>query len=63
MTRGIHADVLMNFETVKNFTAEAAESERYRQAIEEYQQLEFRVIGSLNFLNLCQNLIMSLGVF
>jgi ABC-type transport system involved in Fe-S cluster assembly fused permease/ATPase subunit len=39
LTRGIHADVLMNWETVKFFSAESHESSRYQSAIAEYQVL------------------------
>jgi ATP-binding cassette subfamily B (MDR/TAP) protein 6 len=45
VTRGIHTDCLLNYETVKYFNGEQHEGERYRAAIAEYQALEYRVIG------------------
>ncbi|KAL7414669.1 hypothetical protein BDY24DRAFT_384154 [Mrakia frigida] len=62
LTRGIVADVLMGWETVKYFGAEERENSRYRSAIAEYQVLEFKVVGSLNLLNLTQNAIISTGL-
>ncbi|KAJ7251778.1 hypothetical protein B0H12DRAFT_1118861 [Mycena haematopus] len=62
LTRGIHSDVLLNYETVKYFGGEAHEGERYRQAVAEYQTLEYKVIFSLNFLNLVQNFIITTGL-
>ncbi|TDL26049.1 hypothetical protein BD410DRAFT_764367 [Rickenella mellea] len=62
ITRGIHTDSLLNYETVKYFGGEAFENERYSNAIREYQALEYRVIASLNLLNLIQNLILSVGL-
>ncbi|KAJ6497879.1 mitochondrial half-size ABC transporter [Mycena sanguinolenta] len=62
LTRGIHSDVLLNYETVKYFGGEAHEGERYRQAVAEYQTLEYKVIFSLNLLNLVQNFIITTGL-
>ena len=45
ITRGIHTDCLLNYETVKYFNGELHEGERYRSAVAEYQALEYRVIG------------------
>ena len=61
-TRGILADTLANWDTVKFFTAEQREQVRYGAAIKEYQRSEYRVIASLQFLNLLQNAIISLGL-
>ncbi|KAH8119171.1 hypothetical protein DFH11DRAFT_1780939 [Phellopilus nigrolimitatus] len=61
ITRGIHTDCLLNYETVKYFGGEAYEGERYANAIKDYQSLEYRVIASLNLLNLVQNLLMTIG--
>lgn len=61
VTRGIHTDCLLNYETVKYFNGEQHEGERYRTALTEYQSLEYRVMVSLNLLNLVQNLILTLG--
>ncbi|TXT04260.1 hypothetical protein VHUM_04258 [Vanrija humicola] len=61
-TRGIASDVLTNWESVKYFTAERRESERFRNAILAYQETESKVLVSFNLLNLCQSFLMSLGV-
>lgn len=62
VTRGIHTDCLLNYETVKYFNGERHEGERYADAIHEYQELEYKVITSLNLLNLVQNLIITSGL-
>ncbi|CAL1707785.1 unnamed protein product [Somion occarium] len=62
ITRGIHTDCLLNYETVKYFGGEQHEGERYRDAIRQYQALEYRVMVSLNLLNLVQNFIITLGL-
>ncbi|KAF8054164.1 mitochondrial half-size ABC transporter [Lyophyllum atratum] len=62
VTRGIHTDCLLNYETVKYFGGEEHEGARYREALREYQALEYKVIVSLNLLNLIQNLIITLGL-
>ncbi|KAJ6495556.1 mitochondrial half-size ABC transporter [Mycena vitilis] len=62
VTRGIHADCLLNYETVKYFGGEVHEGERYRHAVAQYQELEYKVIFSLNILNLVQNFIISIGL-
>ncbi|KAJ7287359.1 mitochondrial half-size ABC transporter [Mycena rebaudengoi] len=62
VTRGIHTDCLLNYETVKFFNGEEHEGERYRQAMGEYQEMEYKVIVSLNILNLVQNFIISTGL-
>ncbi|OBZ68102.1 ATP-binding cassette sub-family B member 6, mitochondrial [Grifola frondosa] len=61
VTRGIHTDCLLNYETVKYFNGEQHEGERYREAIRQYQALEYKVMVSLNLLNLVQNFIITLG--
>ncbi|KAG8709981.1 hypothetical protein FRC09_000368 [Ceratobasidium sp. 395] len=61
-TRGIHTDVLLNYETVKYFGGEQHEGDRYRDAIGRYQGMEIRVMASLNVLNLSQNFILSVGL-
>jgi ABC-type transport system involved in Fe-S cluster assembly fused permease/ATPase subunit len=45
ITRGIHTDCLLNYETVKYFNGEDYEGERYRESIRNYQTLEYRVIS------------------
>ena len=52
----------MNWESVKYFTSERRESARYAKAINEYQTVELKVIGSLNALNLVQNAIITTGL-
>lgn len=59
--RAISADVLMNWETVKCYSNESYEAERFRSALQDYQKAEFKVIGSLNMLNMVQNLILAFG--
>ncbi|KIL68923.1 hypothetical protein M378DRAFT_184787 [Amanita muscaria Koide BX008] len=62
VTRGIHTDCLLNYETVKYFNGEEYEGTRYTNAIRDYQALEYKVIVSLNLLNLVQNFIITLGL-
>ncbi|KAG1878177.1 mitochondrial half-size ABC transporter [Suillus subluteus] len=62
VTRGIHTDCLLNYETVKYFGGEQYEAQRYTEAIGEYQSLEKRVVLSLNLLNLVQTLIITSGL-
>lgn len=45
ITRGIHTDCLLNYETVKYFGGEERESERYQEAIRNYQVLEYKVMS------------------
>lgn len=45
ITRGIHTDCLLNYETVKYFGGEEHEGARYRAAVREYQALEYKVIS------------------
>lgn len=49
ITRGIHTDCLLNYETVKYFNGELHEGERYRAALAGYQALEYRLIGESHF--------------
>ncbi len=51
----------MNWETVKCYSNESYEAERFRSALQDYQKAEFKVIGSLNMLNMVQNLILAFG--
>ena len=57
VTRGIHTDCLLNYETVKYFNGEQHEGERYRAALASYQALEYRVIGGSHFRSGCPVLI------
>ena len=45
ITRGIHTDCLLNYETVKYFGGEEHEGERYSDAIRQYQNVEYKVLG------------------
>lgn len=51
-------DSLINFETVKYFTAEDYEMQRYGDAVKNYQQGSVNVQASLSFLNISQRVIM-----
>eukprot|EP01135_Chromosphaera_perkinsii_P005030 Nk52_evm7s311 gene=Nk52_evmTU7s311 len=55
-------DALMNFETVKYFSAEDFEVNRYKKAIENYQGQEWLTIMSLHVLNTAQSTVLSFGV-
>lgn len=51
-------DSLINFETVKYFTAEKYEIERFSDSIKEFQSSTVNVQASLSFLNISQMLLM-----
>lgn len=51
-------DSLINFETVKYFTAESYEIERFSNSVKEYQSGSVNVQASLSFLNITQTLLM-----
>ncbi|KAG0236689.1 ATP-binding cassette sub- B member 6, mitochondrial [Actinomortierella wolfii] len=55
-------DSIMNFETVKYYSAESFELERYRQAIQKYIVADYRVQISMQMLNLAQNFFVTLGM-
>ncbi|PWN38236.1 uncharacterized protein FA14DRAFT_117646 [Meira miltonrushii] len=59
ISRAIHADVLINYELVKVHSNEPYELDRYRAALLDYQQADYRVTASLNLLNLVQNSIIT----
>lgn len=46
VTRGIHTDCLLNYETVKYFGGEEHEGQRYRAAIRDYQVMEYKVMST-----------------
>ena len=48
---------MINFETVKHFTAEEYEKERFRGAVSKYQVGSVNVQGSLSLLNVSQNFL------
>lgn len=53
---------MVSYETVKYFNAEEYEFQRYRDAIETYQEAEYKAISSLNLLNVTQNGVFLLGL-
>ncbi|EPS44832.1 hypothetical protein H072_1159 [Dactylellina haptotyla CBS 200.50] len=55
-------DSMIAYETVKYFNAETYEFNRYREAVSGFQNAEYRVLTSLNIMNVTQNLIFSLGL-
>ncbi|KAL8880626.1 MAG: hypothetical protein Q9198_001998, partial [Flavoplaca austrocitrina] len=52
----------MSYETVKYFNAEVYEFDRYRNAVKDYQKAEYKVLISLNIMNVSQNLVFTLGL-
>ncbi|KAL4400131.1 ATP-binding cassette-type vacuolar membrane transporter Hmt1 [Malassezia pachydermatis] len=59
--KAITTDTLLNYETVKCYSNEQYESNRFGEAMEAYRQAEYRLVFSLNMLNLIQNVILSVG--
>lgn len=59
ISRAIHADALINYEVVKVNSNEHFELDRYRAALLDYQEADYRVTASLNLLNFVQNSIIS----
>lgn len=55
-------DSLLNFETVKYYSAEAYEVESYKNAILDFQVEEWKSIITLNILNTLQNIIVCGGL-
>jgi ABC-type transport system involved in Fe-S cluster assembly fused permease/ATPase subunit len=55
-------DSMVSYETVKYFNAEAYEFNRYRQAVEKYQNAEYKVMFSLNIMNITQNMVFMTGL-
>lgn len=55
-------DSLTSYETVKYFNAEDYEFDRYRQAVSAFQKMEYKVITSLNILNISQNMVFMAGL-
>lgn len=51
-------DSLINFETVKYFTAEKYEMERFSESVQSYQTSSLNVQASLSLLNITQSLLM-----
>lgn len=55
-------DSLLNFETVKYYSAEGYEVESYRKAILDFQVEEWKSMITLNILNTLQNIIVCGGL-
>lgn len=55
-------DSMIAYETVKYFNAEAYEFNRYRDAVKAYQRAEYKVLLSLNIMNVSQNVVFTLGL-
>ena len=53
---------MVSYETVKYFNAEKYEFDRYRRAVVDYQQAEYKVLLSLNIMNVSQNLVFMVGL-
>jgi len=52
-------DSLLNFETVKYFTAEHHEVERYKESVDLSQSQAYKIQGSLSILNTLQQLVLN----
>ncbi|PWN21842.1 hypothetical protein BCV69DRAFT_233523, partial [Microstroma glucosiphilum] len=61
ISRAIHTDVLLNYESVKVYANEGYETQRYELSLRAYQEAEWKVSASLNVLNLVQNLLLATG--
>jgi len=55
-------DSIQSYETVKYFGAEEYEFNRYRKAVQNFQNAEYQVLLSLNVMNITQNMIFMLGL-
>ncbi|KIW00780.1 uncharacterized protein PV09_07760 [Verruconis gallopava] len=55
-------DSMVSYETVKYFNAENYEFERYKRAVKKYQDAEYRVLYSLQIMNVTQNMVFMLGL-
>jgi ABC-type transport system involved in Fe-S cluster assembly fused permease/ATPase subunit len=60
--RGISVDILTNFETVKAFAAESRETQRFSDAMENYNHRYVDAVRSMYVLNAAQALVMNLGL-
>ena len=47
-------DSLLNFETVKYFANERHEADQLKEAVQDYQEEEWKTLASLNLLNVVQ---------
>ncbi|KAH5991118.1 hypothetical protein HBI60_257480 [Parastagonospora nodorum] len=55
-------DSMVSYETVKYFNAEAYEFNRYREAVQKYQNAEYKFMFSLNIMNITQNMVFMTGL-
>jgi ABC-type transport system involved in Fe-S cluster assembly fused permease/ATPase subunit len=55
-------DSMVSYETVKYFNAEAYEFNRYRGAVNKFQKAEYKVLFSLNLMNISQNMVFMIGL-
>lgn len=55
-------DSMVAYETVKYFNAEAYEFGRYRGAVMAYQRAEYKVLFSLNIMNVTQSMVFTIGL-
>eukprot|EP00795_Rhopilema_esculentum_P006771 gene6771-12337_t len=62
VTKAKAVDSLLNFETVKYYNNELFEGERYTEAIQAYQNCQWKALASLNILNTSQNLVITSGL-
>jgi ABC-type transport system involved in Fe-S cluster assembly fused permease/ATPase subunit len=53
---------MVSYETVKYFNAEEYEFNRYKRAVMKYQNAEYKVLTSLQLMNVTQNLVFMLGL-
>lgn len=53
---------MVSYETVKYFNAEQYEFDRYRNSVRDFQKAEYKVLISLNIMNVSQNLVFTLGL-
>lgn len=55
-------DTLISYETVHHNGAVRIEVDRFGRHVAAYQKSEFLVLFSLNFLNITQNMVLTLGI-
>ncbi|MEP3226914.1 MAG: ABC transporter ATP-binding protein/permease [Parasphingorhabdus sp.] len=60
---GRSVDALLNYETVKYFTAEARESQRYNRAMQDWANAAVKSENSLGMLNIGQSIITNFTMF
>lgn len=58
----IKQDSIQSYETVKYFNAEDWEFDRYRTAVRRFQDAEYKVLATLNIMNVTQNMCFMLGL-